>query len=185
MGMKFNKDQFGQLIGKSSRWIGKLISDEGLPIESGGGKGKALVIDSEAAIQWLIDDAVAKAIGNSDDETNFKEGTLAYENYHTAKAKRIQEQVKAAKDKKASIELEELKPVIFEIANIFGQQCDALGGRLSSQLASENDPAIIKSKLLEESRRIRAQTAERILTFVDGYASSDSGYSESAAAEIC
>lgn len=187
MGLKFNKDQFGKLNGKSARWVGKLITEQDFPVESGGGKGSPLVIDSEEGINWLIREAVAKAVGmregEGDEDDEFREGTKAYEEYHTAKAKRIQEQIKAKKAQGNSIELEELKPILFEIANIFGQQADALGGRLASELASESDPAIIKSRILEESRRIRGQTAERLHAFCTEYRGDSSTDSISTATE--
>ena len=98
-------------------------------------------------------------------------------------AKRIQEEIKAKKAQGLSIDLEDLKPVLFEVANIFGQQADALGGRIASEFASINDPAIIKARMLEESRRIRAQIAERLIAFIAGYRGHVSGDSDSAATE--
>ena len=177
MGLIFNKAEFARLIGKSPRWITKLISEEGLPVESGGGKGKPVLIDSEAAINWLIKEAVAKAVGmreGDDDEAGeLREGTKAYEDYHLQKAKRIQEQVKAKQAEQTSIDLEDLKPVLFEIANIFGQQLEAIGGRVASEFSSINDPAIIKSRMLEETRRIRGQTAGRIVDLCTRHSTDD------------
>lgn len=168
MGLKFNKAEFAKLIGKSPRWVTKLISEDGLPIESGGGKGRELVIDSEEAINWLVREAVAKELGEGEGELP-AEGSKSDEELRKLRAQRIQEEVKAKKAQVLNIDIEDLKPVLFEIANIFGQQADALGGRVASEFSSINDPAIIKSRMLEESRRVRAQTAERIFTFVAEY----------------
>lgn len=181
MGLKFNKAQFANLIGKSPRWITKLISEEGMPVESGGGKGKELIIDSEDAINWLIREEVAKQAGLREGDETPGAGTKGEEELLLTRAKRIQEEAKAKKVQGESIDLEDLKPVLFEIANIFGQQSDALGGRLASELASIDDPAIIKSRILEETRRVRAQTADKLINYVNEYGGNGSGNSESAA----
>ena len=187
MGLSFNKAEFARLIGKSPRWITKLITEEGLPVESGGGKGKAVIIDSDVGINWLIKEAVAKAVGmregDEDEAGELREGTKAYEDYHLQKAKRIQEQVKAKQAEQTSIELEDLKPILFEIANIYGQQLDSIGGRVATEFSSINDPAIIKSRMLEESRRIRGQTADRIIAFCTEYRGNVSADSECTTAE--
>jgi phage terminase Nu1 subunit (DNA packaging protein) len=183
MGLKFNKATFAQLIGKSPRWVTKLITEEGMPVESGGGKGVELVIDSEEAINWLIREALAKELGMREGDDTPASGSKSEEELLLTKAKRIQEEIKAKKAQGLSIDLEDLKPVLFEVANIFGQQADALGGRIASEFASINDPAIIKARMLEESRRIRAQTAERLINFIAGYRGYVSGDSDSATTE--
>lgn len=183
MGLKFNKANFAQLIGKSPRWITKLISEEGMPVESGGGKGKELTIDSEEAISWLIREAVAKECGLREGDETPAEGSKSDEELKKLRAQRIQEEIKAKKAQGLSIDLEDLKPVLFEIANIFGQQADALGGRVASEFASLNDPAIIKARMLEESRRIRAQTADRLYKFIAEYRGNYSGDSDSESTE--
>jgi len=183
MGLKFNKAQFANLIGKSPRWITKLISEEGMPVESGGGKGKELIIDSEEAINWLIREAVAKEAGLREGDETPGAGTKSEEELLLTRAKRIQEEIKAKKAQGESIDLEDLKPVLFEVANIYGQQSDAMAGRLASELASIDDPAIIKARILEESRRIRSLTADRLINFADGYRPNIGGDSESVATE--
>lgn len=183
MGLKFNKAQFAKLIGKSPRWITKLISEEAMPVESGGGKGRELIIDSEEAINWMIREAVAKEFGLREGDDTPTAGSKSEEDLLLTRAKRIQEQIKADKALGNSIDLDELKPILFEIANIFGQQADALGGRLASEFASLNDPAIIKQRMLEESRRIRGQTADRLNAYVNGYRGDNSGDSDSATTE--
>ena len=169
MGLKFNKAEFAKLIGKSPRWVTKLISEDGLPIEGGGGKGREVIIDSTQAIEWLVSQAVAKELGHGEGDELPESGTKSDEELRKLRAQRIQEEIKAQKAQGTAIEIEEIKPVLFEVANIFGQQADALGGRIASEFASINAPAIIKSRMLEESRRIRAQTADRIFTFVAEY----------------
>ncbi|MCY1457649.1 hypothetical protein D9M71_749610 [compost metagenome] len=48
------------------------------------------------------------------------------------------------------------------IAAVYVTQLDALPSRCSADLAVIDDPAIIRNRLFEETRRIRAATAERL-----------------------
>ena len=67
MGKIVSKKELGELIGKSPRWISKLI-DDGLPVSGGGGRGVEVQIDSEAAIEWLIARAVRQELGDDDED---------------------------------------------------------------------------------------------------------------------
>ena len=67
MGKIVSKKEFGELIGKSPRWISKLIED-GLPTAGGGGRGVEVQIDSEAAISWLIAREVRREMGEEGDD---------------------------------------------------------------------------------------------------------------------
>ncbi len=165
MGIKFNKAEFARLIDRSPKHVTNLIKD-GLPTEGGGGKGREVIIDSEAGIRFLIRREVAKQTGLEEGDESPAEGTKSDEDLKLTRAKRIQEEIKAKNAQGLSIEIEELKPVIFEVANIFSQGVDAIGGRLASELASEDDPAIIKSKLFEQGRDIRSRTSERLIDFI-------------------
>lgn len=49
-----NRNEFAQIMGYSPKWVGDLIK-EGLPHQGGGGRGKPLIIETDKAIQWIID----------------------------------------------------------------------------------------------------------------------------------
>lgn len=167
MGRQVNKKEFASLIGKSERTVTNMIED-GMPHE-GGGRGNPLSIDTAVAIEWMQRKAISKALGMEEGEEGLDkpdEGTKAYEEYHLLKAKREKEQIQVEELKKESIKLEELKPLMLKVASIYAQSNDAKSNRLASELADIDDPATIKRILLEESRSIRAATAERLRDFV-------------------
>ncbi|MFH0083641.1 terminase small subunit, partial [Pseudomonas aeruginosa] len=62
-----SKKDLADLLGKSERWISKLI-EEGLPTCGGGGRGVAVQIDSQAAIEWLIAREVRRELGEEGDD---------------------------------------------------------------------------------------------------------------------
>jgi phage terminase Nu1 subunit (DNA packaging protein) len=49
-----------------------------------------------------------------------------------------------------------------EVAVLFASSVDALPGRLANELAGLSDPALIKTRLFEECRRLRLTTSERL-----------------------
>ena len=67
MAMTLSKKTLAQMLGKSERWISKLI-EEGLPVAGGGGRGVPVELDSEAVIDWLIRREVRRQIGDDEDD---------------------------------------------------------------------------------------------------------------------
>lgn len=67
-------------------------------------------------------------------------------------------------DRKAGklLDLDDVQTVLNETMTIIASQMDGLGGRLANELAGESDPAIIRQKLLSETRRIRATAADKL-----------------------
>lgn len=162
-----NKKEFAAIIGMSERTVSNMMED-GMPYE-GGGRGSPVSIETAEAIKWMQRKAISKALGMEEGEEGLEapeEGTKAYEEYHLLKAKREKEQINVEELKKESIKLEELQPLMLKVASIYAQSNDAKSNRLASELADIDDPATIKRILLEESRSIRAATAERLRSFV-------------------
>lgn len=160
MGKIISKKELADLIGKSPRWIANLI-DDGLPVAGGGGKGVELQIDSQAAIEWLIAQALRKEIGDEDDEDG-----------GTGSASSEDRMLKRARREKLQIEIDyargrlvPVNAVVFfhtTIAAVFATQLDSVASRLASDLAVIDEPAKIRARLFEEMRRIRAATADRL-----------------------
>jgi phage terminase Nu1 subunit (DNA packaging protein) len=160
MGKIISKKELAELIGKSERWVTNLI-DDGLPVAGGGGKGTPLQIDSQAAIEWLMAREVRREMGGEDDE----EGG-------SSSASSEDRALKRARREKLQIEIDvalgRLVPVsavaFFHttVAAVFATQLDALPSRLASEMAVMNDPALCRARIFEETRRVRAATAERL-----------------------
>lgn len=168
MGVQLNRQQFADLLGKSPKWIGELIK-KGLPVESGGGRGTQLVIDSEKAINWLIDYEVNRQVGAALDADMPKQGTLEGEELLLTMAKRRKAWVEADKAEEAVINKEDAAQFFYEVCTVYASELDGFGSRLASELATIDDPATIKHILFAESRRVRAATADRLTQFADEY----------------
>lgn len=77
-------------------------------------------------------------------------------------AKAEKEELIVSKLKGESILIEDAKIAINEAMVIIGTQLDGVGGRMASELAGISEPAIIRKKLLNETRRIREAAADRL-----------------------
>lgn len=67
-------------------------------------------------------------------------------------------------DRKAGqlLDVNDVQSVVNETMTIIAGGLDSLGGRLAGELAGDTDPAIIRQKLLNETRRIRSAAADRL-----------------------
>lgn len=184
MGVQLNRQQFADLLGKSPKWIGELIK-KGLPVESGGGRGTQLVIDSEKAITWLIDYEVNRQVGAALDANMPQQGTIEGEELLLTMAKRRKAWVEADKAEKTVINNEDVAQFFYGVSTVFSSELDGYGPRLSSELAVINDPATIRHMLFTESRRVRAATADRLTQFVDEYCQKRDTDNNSETAEEC
>lgn len=160
MGEIVSKQMFGRLIGKSPRWISKLI-DEGMPISGGGGKGTPLEIDSEIAIDWLIRREVRREIGE-DDEGDEGTGSASTEDRMLKRARREKLQIEIDRERRRLVPLDAAGQILQQVGAVYATQLDSLSSRCASALAVIDDPAKVRAHLHAETRRIRASTAERL-----------------------
>lgn len=164
-----NRNEFAEILGYSPKWIGDLMKD-GLPHQGGGGRGKPIVIDTKAAIQWIIDREVQKQVGLFESENaSPKEGTKNGEDLLLTRAKRRKADVEAKKAEESVIDIEDLAQFLYSVANLFGSELDGAGSRTAQEIAAENDPVKCKFIIDNENKRIRASTADRISAFVADY----------------
>lgn len=167
MGMEVNKKKLSEIIGKSPRWIDKLI-EEGLPVESGGGRGKAKLFDTQEVIEWLIEFEINKRYG-SDSEP----GTDADERLKTLRGDKLELEID---EKNGTVGPRSgFTDIAFNIGNIYTAQLDGLGPRVSGDLSVLDDPAEIIHYLHAETRRIRAATSEQLLAEVSALAAEAAG----------
>lgn len=160
MGKIISKKELAELIGKSERWVGKLI-DDGLPIAGGGGKGIAVQIDSQAAIEWLIAHALRKEIGDDEDEDE-SVGSASSEDRLLKRARREKLQIEIDTARGRLIPVDGVVFFLTTIAAVYATQLDSVASRLASDLAVIDDPATIRARIFDETRRIRAATADRL-----------------------
>lgn len=167
MGKIVSQTEFAEIIGKSSEWV-RQLAKQGLPSERTNGRGKGVMIDTAAAINWLISRERTKQIPDDEDSSLDSETR----------------RLRAAQADLAELDLSErrgeLAPVEdYLIASqeamvIVASQMDGLPGRVASQLAGITDAAEIRQLLLDETRRIRAAAAARLESWADMVASGES-----------
>lgn len=160
MGKIVSKKEFGELIGKSPRWISKLIED-GMPTAGGGGRGVEVQIDSEAAISWLIAREVRREMGEvGDDEEGLNSAST--EDRLLKKARREKLQIEIDTSRGRLLPADTVAQILISVAAVYATQLDALPSRCAADLAVIDDPATIRARVFEETRRIRAATADRL-----------------------
>lgn len=155
-----SKKDLADLLGKSPRWISNLI-DEGLPTVGGGGRGVAVEIDSQAAIEWLIAREVRRELGEEGDDDEGA-GSASTEDRLLKRARREKLQLEIDQVRGRLIPLDAWVTLNTSIAAVYSTQLDALPSRCAADLAVIDDPAAIRARLFEETRSIRAATAERL-----------------------
>ncbi|CRP86189.1 Phage DNA packaging protein Nu1 [Pseudomonas aeruginosa] len=160
MGKIVSKKEFGELIGKSPRWISKLIED-GLPTAGGGGRGVEVQIDSEAAISWLIAREVRREMGEEgDDEDGLNSASTEDRLLKKARREKLQIEIDTARGR--LLPADTVAQILVSVAAVYATQLDALPSRCAADLAVIDDPATIRARVFEETRRIRAATADRL-----------------------
>lgn len=160
MGKTISKKDLADLLGKSERWVSKLI-EEGLPTQGGGGRGVAVQIDSQAAIEWLILREVRREIGDEGDDEEGLNSTST-EDRLLKRARREKLQLEIDQVRGRLIPNETFVDLMTSIAAVYATQLDSLPSRCAADLAIIDDPALIRARLFEETRAVRAATADRL-----------------------
>lgn len=171
MGLKVTKKMFADMIGKSPRWVSKLIED-GMPVSGGGGRGVAVDIDTEQAIKWLTQQEISKRFGDGDDA---EEGSSADEDRQLKRVRREKLQLEIDTIKGKLLPFDAVESILFRVASVYGSQLDSLASSVASDLAAIDDPTEIRQKLFGECRRIRAATADRLLSELSAISNEISG----------
>jgi len=160
MGKIISKKELADLYGKSPRWISKLI-EEGMPTAGGGGRGVEVQIDSQAAIEWLIAREIRRELGE-DDEDEEGLASASTEDRLLKRARREKLQIEIDRERERLLPADTVAQVLISVAAVYATQLDALPSRCAADLAVIDDPAIIRARVFEETRRIRAATADRL-----------------------
>lgn len=159
MGIEVSKKAFADIIGKSPRWVTTLI-EEGMPIQGGGGRGKAVQIDTEEAINWLCRREVSKRFGDDED---IEEGSAADEDRQLKRVRREEIQLRIDLKKREIGPVVGFEDIALRIAGVYASQLDGLSSRVAGDLAAIDDPAEARAYLHDETRQIRAATAEQLM----------------------
>jgi len=162
-----NKGELAEIFGVTDRSI-TLWMRNGLPPLTETKRGQASSFNTKDAIAWKINAEIQKILPEGARVTAFDR------NAEDARLKRFQAdkaEVEAQIARREVIKVEDVQDILSEVAVIYGTQVDALGGRLANDLSSITDPAEIRAKIFEESRRIRNETADALQEFASGFSS--------------
>tara|TARA_B100000929_G_scaffold271237_2_gene241985 strand:+ start:10650 stop:11231 length:582 start_codon:yes stop_codon:yes gene_type:complete len=164
MAMTLSKKTLAQMLGKSERWISKLI-EEGLPVAGGGGRGVPVELDSEAVIDWLIRREVRRQIGDDEDDEDPDNpvGSASSEDRQLKRARREKLQIEIDTSRRRLVPVDAVEAIMMRFASIFATQIDSIASRVASDMATIDDPAEARHRLLTETRRVRAATADGLV----------------------
>ena len=126
--------------------------EAGMPNKGGGGHGETRSINVRQAIPWVVANRTEKPGSERERLAREQADKVALENAKTRGEHIIAQQVEDA-----------LAAAIAGLAS----QLDGHPGRMATPLASIDDPALIRSKLQDETRRIRDTYARQLTELVD------------------
>lgn len=154
--MEVNQLEFRKITGLSGRALQKYI-DNGMPVKKKTGrKGSETKIDTVESIEWLIHHYHERKKGT---RTSQRE-RLAQEQ---ADKVALDNAIKRGTLIRGDMIVEILGPAFSDL----GANLDGISGRLANELAGTRDPAIIRSKLFGELRKVRASFAQQIAELVE------------------
>lgn len=158
---------YAELRGKSPAWMTAKIA-EGLPVITAGERFTEYQIDSGAAIEWEID-RVKRA---SEDQPST-------ERLRRAQADRAEFENRVRRGEFISIELH--GETVLALASEVTGQMSGLPGRVAGKITGLQDPAIVRSRLMDECNIVRSAFATHlrgIAGIADGVQSETEGGSE-------
>lgn len=137
---------FAKLVGVSkvsvSNWC-----EAGMPHEGGGKPGNPFNINVREALPWLAANRTEKPGSERDRLAKEQADKIAIEN---------------AQSRKELIKAQHVEDSIAEALANLATQLDGLPGRMATPLSSIEDPALVRSKLQDEVRRIRITYSQQL-----------------------
>lgn len=178
-GLTVNKKEFADILGVSPKTVSNHI-DNGMPTLGGGGRGRAVKINTKQGINWLVEKEISRRYGDDDEETQ------SNEDRELKRARREKLELEIENLKKLVLPFDAIEEILFRLATVYSSQLDSIASRLASDVAAVDDPAECRQIIYSETRRIRASTADALCSEVqkltqeiDEILESDDGYSES------
>lgn len=135
--IRISRARLARLTGRTPQAVSQWLAD-GLPHE-GGGHGKRVTIELDQALPWLLDHRGTGPGSQRERLAKEQADKLALEN---------------AASRGELVYAEHVDWLIAEAVSLLKQQILGLPGRLATQLASMDDPALIRSHLQGECRQV-------------------------------
>jgi phage terminase Nu1 subunit (DNA packaging protein) len=135
-----SRARFARMAGVTPQAVSQWIAD-GLPAINAGKRGQRVEIDLDAALPWLIDHRGAPPGSERERLAKERADKLALQNAQT---------------RRDLVRADHVEQTVSEALGLLKEQINGIPGRMASQLASIEDPAMCRSLLMGESARILA-----------------------------
>lgn len=143
--------EFAKLCGVSPATVTNWMND-GMPCVRSGRAGKEVQIDIEKAMPWVI---------------AHREAPPGSQRERLAKAQAEKVEMENEQRRGRTIDAGQVEETMLGLAAYLAREHDALPGRVANELAGINEPALIRSRLLEECRAIREGLAQHSVRTAD------------------
>lgn len=143
--------EFAKLCGVSPATVTNWMND-GMPCVRSGRAGREVQIDIEQAFPWAI---------------AHREAPPGSQRERLAKAQAEKVEMENEQRRGRTIDAAQVEETMLGLAAYLAREHDALPGRVANELAGINEPAVIRSRLLEECRAIREGLAQHFSRTAD------------------
>lgn len=126
--------------------------EAGMPHEGGGGHGETRKISVRKALPWVVANRTEKPGSERERLAKEQADKLAIEN---------------SQSRRELLKADHVQDILWSANSSLALQMQGLPGRMATELASIDDPALIRSTLLNEVRRIRSSYAQQFAELVD------------------
>lgn len=136
--------EFAKLCGVSPATVTNWMND-GMPCVRSGRAGREVQIDIEQAFPWVV---------------SHRDAPPGSQRERLAKAQADKVEMENEQRRGRTIDAGQVEDTMLGVAAYLAREHDALPGRVANELAGINEPALIRSRLLEECRAIREGLAQ-------------------------
>lgn len=126
--------------------------NDGMPADRSGRAGREVRIDPAKALPWVI---------------AHRESPPGSQRERLAKAQAEKVEMENEQRRGKTIDAAQVEETMLGLAAYLAREHDALPGRVANELAGINEPAVIRSRLLEECRAIRDGLAQHSIRTAD------------------
>lgn len=144
--------EFAAIYEVSKQRVTEMIA-LGMPAGPAVDRGKPRMVNTRAAIDWLIEREAAKYRSADDGETR-EQAEL-----RKARADADFAEIKAAIAANEVVPLADAESLIERVIVMVAGQLDGIGGRVAATVAAETDAAVCRQIIFNECRQIRAAMA--------------------------
>jgi len=163
---KCTASQFAELLGVSVQTVTAWI-DAGMPCARGRGRGHAVEITPGLALPWVV----------------WRREPKGSQRERLAKEQADKVAIENAVKRGELIFASQVAEVFSTLSADLASRHDAVPGRLASELAGINEPAVVRERLLDDLRSVRAAFADAIEKLADVLESAEDDGGDPAPAE--